>query len=248
MSASAPDTVDAMMRGSFVVVQPREGHRAGMDSLVLASAVPTDASGLLVDLGAGSGTVAFGALTRAPALRAILVERDPDAAQRASSGLEHPANAHLTGRVEMQGVRVEDAAATLGDGGADYVVANPPFNDRALQPSAQPGRADAHGGEVETFAAWQHAALRLLRPGGTAAFICRAAWWPHAAFGRGFGDVRLLPIHARDHNPASRIVVTARKGRRTPPRILPPLVLHRPDGTFTSRASAIFDGERGLFE
>ncbi|RWH47878.1 MAG: methyltransferase, partial [Mesorhizobium sp.] len=44
-TALAPDTpahtVDAFHRGRFWLVQPRQGHRAGMDAMMLAAAVPS---------------------------------------------------------------------------------------------------------------------------------------------------------------------------------------------------------------
>ncbi|TIV63582.1 MAG: methyltransferase, partial [Mesorhizobium sp.] len=38
-------TVDAFHRGRFWLVQPRQGHRAGMDAMMLAAAVPSVFSG-----------------------------------------------------------------------------------------------------------------------------------------------------------------------------------------------------------
>ncbi|TIT88992.1 MAG: methyltransferase, partial [Mesorhizobium sp.] len=58
-TALAPDTpahtVDAFHRGRFWLVQPRSGHRAGMDAMMLAAAVPSSFAGRLADFGAGAG-------------------------------------------------------------------------------------------------------------------------------------------------------------------------------------------------
>ncbi|MFC0209530.1 methyltransferase, partial [Chelativorans intermedius] len=49
-------TVDAFHRGRFHLVQPAErGHRAGLDAMLLAGAVPRAFCGQLADLGAGAG-------------------------------------------------------------------------------------------------------------------------------------------------------------------------------------------------
>ncbi|TIW14778.1 MAG: methyltransferase, partial [Mesorhizobium sp.] len=59
-ATTAPDTpahtVDAFHRGRFWLVQPSQGgHRAGMDAMMLAAAVPSGFSGRLADFGAGAG-------------------------------------------------------------------------------------------------------------------------------------------------------------------------------------------------
>ena len=47
-------TLDAFHRGDFWLVQPKgAGHRAGVDAMILAAAVPSAFSGRLADFGAG---------------------------------------------------------------------------------------------------------------------------------------------------------------------------------------------------
>ena len=46
-------TVDAFHRGAFLLAQPAgRGHRAGLDAMILAAAVPSGFTGRLADLGA----------------------------------------------------------------------------------------------------------------------------------------------------------------------------------------------------
>ena len=71
-------STDVFQRGAFALVQPRRGaHRAGMDALVVAAAVPSGFKGQLVDLGAGAGAVALAVLARCPQARAHLVDNAP---------------------------------------------------------------------------------------------------------------------------------------------------------------------------
>ena len=52
--------IDAFWRGRFALVQPvGQGYRSGLDALLLASTLSTDAKGRLADLGAGAGAVGF---------------------------------------------------------------------------------------------------------------------------------------------------------------------------------------------
>ena len=54
-----------------------------------------------------------------------------------------------------------------------------------------------------------------------------------------FGDVTVLPVHARGQEPAIRILLRGIKGSRAPFRLAPPLVLHEEDGRFSAAAEAI---------
>jgi len=54
------------------------------------------------------------------------------------------------------------------------------------------------------------------------------------------------PALIEDLVAASRILVSGIRGSRAPLEILPPLVLHGPDGRFTPEAEAIHRGEAAL--
>ncbi len=54
-----------------------------------------------------------------------------------------------------------------------------------------------------------------------------------------FGAALIFPLWPKEGVEAKRILVSAAKGRRTLPRLLPGLVLHRPDGAYTEAAEAI---------
>ena len=70
----APFTIDAFHRGRFFVVQPAcSGHRAGMDAMMLAAAVPAGFAGRLADLGAGAGAAGLAVLSRCSRAQAVLV-------------------------------------------------------------------------------------------------------------------------------------------------------------------------------
>jgi tRNA1(Val) A37 N6-methylase TrmN6 len=55
----------------------------------------------------------------------------------------------------------------------------------------------------------------------------------------GFGAMELLPLWPRAGIAAKRVLVRARKGARSPAKILPGLTLHEADGRFTDAAEAI---------
>ncbi|MBI3436726.1 MAG: methyltransferase, partial [Proteobacteria bacterium] len=97
-----------------------------------------------------------------------------------------------------------------------------------------------------TLPAWTKAANRLLRPGGTLFLIFRADGLALvlAALASNFGAIAIRPVHARAAAPAIRILVRARKARRAPLSLCPPLLLAGDDGRATRAADAVLrDGE-----
>jgi tRNA1(Val) A37 N6-methylase TrmN6 len=124
----------------------------------------------------------------------------------------------------------------------DHVVANPPYYDIANGTLAQDAsRASAHAMAATGLDAWTRFMAAMARPKGTVTLVHRAAALPDilSAIGLRFGAIRLMSIHARAHEPASRILVRGTKGSRAPLEIAPPLVLYDSDGRTMPNADAI---------
>lgn len=68
-------TLDAFHRGAFHLIQPRRGHRAGMDAMMLAASLPGSFAGRLADLGSGAGAAGLAVATRCPDATVALVEQ-----------------------------------------------------------------------------------------------------------------------------------------------------------------------------
>jgi tRNA1(Val) A37 N6-methylase TrmN6 len=249
-----PRTLDAFLGGLVTLVQPRTGHRAGLDAALLQAAIPADAAGQAVDLGTGSGAVAFAAAARATALAVTGVERDAELVDCALEALGRPENGVFAPRVrivlaDIAAGRQAREAAGLPDGSADWVLMNPPFDAPGrVRESPDAARRAAHVANDSALLAWCRAAAGLLRPGGTLALIHRASALPQilAALTGRFGEIRILPAHPAREAPASRIVVRAVRGSRGGLRIEPGLVLHRADGGWTEEAEAILRGRAAL--
>ncbi|AZO63167.1 MAG: methyltransferase domain-containing protein [Mesorhizobium sp.] len=258
-TALAPDTpahtVDAFHRGRFWLVQPRQGHRAGMDAMMLAAAVPSGFSGRLADFGAGAGAATLAVLSRCPEAHAVLVERSEEMAAFAAATLAHPGNAHLGDRASVLKADVTLAGrarhgAGLADNSFDFVVMNPPFN--AAQDRATPDalRREAHVAEDGLFERWIRSAAAVVKPRGGLAAIARPEQLVailDAMEGR-FGDAEMLCVHPRPDAAAIRIVVRAVLGARGKLSIRPPLTLHGASGNEpTERTEMINNGLASLF-
>ncbi len=255
-SAPCKTTVDHFLDGRLLLEQPASGrHRAGLDAILLAAALPSDAVGRLVDLGSGVGTAGMAAATRAPQLDVVLAERDETVAELARANAIRPENAHLHGRVRVVEVdlmaRAKMREALLPRESAEFVITNPPFfAPHEVRASPSDRRAAAHVLEG-TLDDWIRVAAATLGPHGRLALIFKGDGLPEilAATSGRFGALEIMPIHPREGEVAHRLVATAIKGSRAKPSILPGLVLHPPgDNSHLPRAEAIMRGRTGLFD
>ncbi|RYE35324.1 MAG: methyltransferase domain-containing protein [Hyphomicrobiales bacterium] len=241
---------DRLLDGRLRLLQPRKGHRAGSDAILLAAALPELGQGALLDIGAGVGTVGLAAALAQPELRVTLLERDPELADLATrnAGLNQMAE-----RVTVVAADVTARAAILGERGLapasfDAVAMNPPFYPPGgSRASPVPNRKAAHVAEG-ALAPWLRTARRLLRPGGHLALIHRVEALPEvlAGLATGFGAVAVRPVHAFADRPAIRIIVTAVLNSRKPAGVLPAFVINGPDGKLTPASDAVHRGREGL--
>jgi tRNA1(Val) A37 N6-methylase TrmN6 len=250
MLDAAEVTEDALLDGRVRLLQPRRGHRAGSDAVLLAAAVEALKGETVVDLGAGSGAVGL-MIAAASNVEVVFVERDPALVALcrrniAQNGLQDRARAV---EVDILAPSRERQDSGLAVGSADVVVTNPPFLEVGRsRPSPDANRAAAHQLPDGGLEAWLDAAAGLLKPKGRLALIHRAERLSACLrrLERGFGGVAVKAVHPRADEPAMRIVITAVKGSGGPLRIMPALVLHGPDGRFTPEAEAIHRGEAPL--
>jgi tRNA1(Val) A37 N6-methylase TrmN6 len=245
---------DAFLGGKVLLIQPRRGHRAGLDAALLQALVPAEATGHAIELGAGVGSVAFAVGARAPGLRIIGIERDSGLVGCGAEALSLPGNAAFAERVTLIAGDVAAPKTWLGRAGlaqgeADWVLMNPPFDEEGHGThSPDPFRDAAYVAPRGLLDAWVGTAAAILKPGGTLGMIHRPSALPEivASLVPKFGGLRIRAVHPNAGAEAGRVLVTARLGRRTPLALLPPLVLHEAGGAWTGAADAILRGEAEL--
>jgi tRNA1(Val) A37 N6-methylase TrmN6 len=253
---STAQTIDAFHRGNFWLVQPHgKGHRAGMDAMMLAAAVPSSFSGRLADFGAGSGAAGLAVASRCPKAEVVLVERSAEMADFAARTLSLQQNAHLGARVSLLTADVTLAgkarvSAGLADASFDFGIMNPPFNEASDKATPDTLKVEAHVMEDGLFERWIRTAAATVRPRGGLALIARPQSLAAilAAFGGRFGGAEIVPIQPHADAPAIRIVVRAVRGSRASLSLMPALVLHGAAGDlFSPQADAINNGRASLF-
>jgi tRNA1(Val) A37 N6-methylase TrmN6 len=242
-------TEDAFLGGKLRLRQPKSGHRAGHDAMLLAAATPARPGDRVVDLGAGVGAAGLAVAKRIAGIEPVLVEIDAGLAELARANAIANAIAAEILLLDVTSGAERFAAAGLLPDSVDVVLMNPPFNDASRHRASPDGaRAMAHVASAETLDGWIHAARRILKSGGNLVMIWRADGLADllTALGRGFGSLMILPVHADTASPAIRVLVRATKGGRAPTSLLAGLVLADEAGHPSFEAKTILAGEGPL--
>ena len=226
-------TEDRFLGGALRIRQPLRGYRAGLDAVLLAAACPASATAAesCLDCGAGAGVAGLAAAHRVGSLRVTLLERDPTLAAMAAG------NIVANGLAARVCVAIADLTKPLSGiacvqddiGRFDHVIANPPFHAHGSGTRAADRLKDnSHAMAAGAFEAWARFAAGMLQNGGSFTIIQRPEALPEivGALARRFGRTLVLPLHARLHQPASRLLIQATKGSRAGLSILPGRVLH----------------------
>jgi len=239
-------TEDGFLGGKLRLRQPKSGHRAGHDAVLLAAATPVQSGDRVADLGSGVGAAGLAVARRVERIELVLVEIDERLAELARSNARANAITAEAIVLDVTSGAERFASAGLVPDSVDVVIMNPPFNDAARhRASPDKARQVAHVAAEQTLEGWIHAARRILKTGGSLAMIWRADGIAEvlAALDRGFGSLAVLPVHADAASPAIRVLVRATKGGRAPARLLAALLLNDEAGLPTPYAQRVLAGE-----
>ena len=249
MSEASQFTEDAFLGGQLRLRQPRSGHRAGHDAVLLAAATPAHSGDRVVDLGAGVGAAGLALARRVAGIKLVLVEIDEGLAALARGNAAANAIAADVIVLDVTSEAGAFAAAGLGPDSVDVVLMNPPFNDPARhRASPDATRVSAHVASATTLESWVHASRRILKSGGVLSLVWRADGLGQvlAALDRGFGSLRILPVHGDAREPAIRVLVGAVKGGKAPTQIHPALMLKDESALPNKWVQEVLAGKAGL--
>jgi tRNA1(Val) A37 N6-methylase TrmN6 len=252
------------------LLQPAEGFRTSLDSVMLAAACPARAGESVLDMGCGVGGASFCLLHRVPECVMTGIEIQPAYATLANRNKALNINTERCVFIcgDVCGYTVENASVRF-----DHVICNPPYMEAGAHTrSPVEGKAVALGfcphpssqgsdtlsrGEREEPAKregegindWLDAAFRNLKSGGSLTMIHRADMTDKIILGLGrrFGAIEIIPLWPRPGEAAKRVIIRALKDRKTSATLHAGLVLHEADGSYTAAADAVLRSGAGLF-
>jgi tRNA1(Val) A37 N6-methylase TrmN6 len=236
VKAVSKHSADQFLDGLITVLQPVDGYRAAVDSVLLAAAIPAKPKQAVLELGCGAGVVFMCLAARVANLAIAAVEIQHDLAAIATRN----AKTIASGACLVVRGDIHRLPAGIKANSFDQVFANPPFHDaKGHSPSPRRGKNLAHA--AADFTPWIKAAHGRLKHRGILTMIIRADRLDEVLAGLAgkFGGIEIIPLWPKAGTPAKRVIVRARKDAKTPLALMPGLTLHDISGGYTTAANNI---------
>jgi tRNA1(Val) A37 N6-methylase TrmN6 len=235
---------DAFLGGKLNILQPEKGYRAGIDAVFLAASIPTNAGETIFEAGIGAGVASLCLLARMPQLHVTGIEvatRYAVLCEQNAKRNNFSENVHVITADVKDAMRRELSHMPQHNSFA-HAFANPPYFDEG-KVTASPTllKATAHAFGPDDLDLWIKVLHAMVMLRGTVTIIHRAETLGkllNAMEGK-FGDTRVAPLYARVGTAASRVIVQGVKGSKAPMQLLPGLILHEDDNSFTPDAEAV---------
>ena len=220
---------------SVRLLQPENGFKSAIDAVLLAAACPVKSGQRLLDLGCGVGTVGFCVLERIK-VHVTAVDIEP-----AFIELGNKNNELNNKSIEFIN---EDIRNFSPEQCFDHAVCNPPFLESGTYVTSPKEKVAVARGHQDTDLSihdWINAGAKNLLQGGSLTLIHRADALDRilVSMDQRFGDIEIIPFWPKEGSAAKRIIVRAKKGRKSPLKILPGITLHDAGGDYTNAAQAI---------
>jgi tRNA1Val (adenine37-N6)-methyltransferase len=239
MAINQAATVDTILGGALTIVQPSDGYRFSIDSILLARFARPPQRGRILELGAGCGVVSV-------VLAALYHPREIVAVELQARLAEMIAyNCAVNGGLPVRAIcaDVRRILPGLTPAAFDYVIANPPYREaRRGRESPDLERRVARGGGGAKLSEFIEAAARYTNHGAKVAVVLTASRTAELFAemkDRALEPKRIRFVHSRPAQPATMILLEARKGGGIETIIEPPLFLYRSPGVYTDEVSAM---------
>jgi len=236
---------DYLLDKKIKIFQPLNGYRASGDAVLLSSAIQKVKSGeKILDLGSGTGAISLCLAHRFPTAQICGFEIQDELVKL--SNMSAKANGFVNLTFSNHDLRQPD---TRWFGQYDHVITNPPYAKDDM-PSPNKSKATAHNLNDIDLTSWLKLALKCLRSQGQIYIINRAEAIDEilsVLYGH-TGAITIVPLCSKSGQNAKRVLICARKGVHTPTRILPPLIIHKSDGSYTAKAQKILRNGICLFD
>lgn len=224
-----------LLDGRLRYAQPESGFRTGIEPVLLAASIPAGSGEHVLEAGTGAGAALLCLCARVPGVRAVGVELDSALARLAG------ANARANGFSSFAIIAGAVETAAL-PGPFDHALANPPYHAPDGTESPVAARETAKRGSGALLRAWVMRLGAVLRRRGSLTLIVPAGMVPACLAGMAEADTpctAIFPLWPKAGRAAKLVLLRGIRQARTPVRLMPGLVLHQPDGSFTPEAQAV---------
>lgn len=244
MSLLPGERVDVLASRNIKIIQSTAVFSFSLDAVLLANFAQIKRHSRVVDLAAGNGAVGL-FLARETDGQVTMVELQPRLADMARRSV---ALNHLT-NVEVHAGDLAHTTQVVAKDSVDVVTCNPPYFKVSDQSITNPNDhlALARHELTTDFATVAKVSADLLKYQGKAYFVHRPERLAELLATLTAADLapkQLQFIHPREDREANMVLIAAIKaGRPDGLRIMPPLIVHEADGSYTPAVRRLLQGE-----
>lgn len=237
-------STDEFLGGRLLLKQSTEGARVTSDTMLLAAAVPVKNGNNILDAGTGNGAAALAVATRVPNINICGIDLDEMNISYANynakfNNLEEISNFVKMDISDLSSKSIKKLNIPFP---FDHVLMNPPYYESGkVQLPSNYKNQIAKVSPKGTSTIWIDKLSKVLVEKGTITIINRMSALDELliALNKSFGGINILPIMSKITSSASRVIVQAKKGSRSELKLLPPLILHENDGSYTKKVEYV---------
>jgi tRNA1Val (adenine37-N6)-methyltransferase len=241
MTAVTSDSISLRGAGAVTISQPKQGHRFTLDSILLADFCCIKPKDRILEPGAGTGIISILLAKKHPRSRFYPVEIQPELVQLCEQNCR---DNHVEKNVTAITGDICRLNQLVKPRNFDGIVTNPPYTRTGTgRQSPFPGRRTARHDLLATIEFWLDAG-KVLKQGGRYNLIFPAARLAELFSlmrKRRLEPKRLRLVHPREQKPASLALVEAVREGGVGLDVLPPLIIHEMNGSYTDEMRALYD-------
>jgi tRNA1Val (adenine37-N6)-methyltransferase len=240
---SSADTISLRGAGIAAIHQSKQGYRFTLDSLLLADFCRIRSRDRVLEPGAGTGVISILLAKKFPHARFITDEFEPRAYELLCRNIEKNG---LGDHIVSVNRDMRFLSRTIAPNSFDVIIANPPYVKQGTgRTSPVIERQTARHDQEASLPLWLDLQL-LLKNKGRYFLVFpaqRAAELISLLQGKKLAPKRLRFVHPRGDKPASLMLLEAVKGGGIGMDILPPLIVHGQQGSYTDEVKKIYGTE-----
>jgi tRNA1Val (adenine37-N6)-methyltransferase len=241
MTALTRDSIALRGAGVVTIVQPKKGFRFTLDSILLADFCRIKPRERVFEPGAGTGVISILLAKKQHLASYTAIEVQSSLADLFEQNIT--ANS-LDNRITVLAQDLRKLNKSLAPGSQSVIVANPPYTKEGtgrISPNVE--RHTARHDRAASLEAWLDLQIFLRNKGRYCMVFpaTRMAELVALMRTRKLEPKRLRFVHPKEDKPASLVLIEAATSAGPGLEILPPLVVHKLDGSYTKEMRSIYD-------